>query len=134
MAMVEISAFEASKPMPLAEIASRSNISLSYLEQLIAALRRHGLVMSHRGPGGGYMLAREAADIRIADILHAAEDSVPARRQTTNSSTINEQTQALWSNIGEILYASLSRVSLADVIGQKFRENPCIAKMFDSLR
>ncbi len=134
MAMVELSNYGVSKPMPLSEIANRSNISLSYLEQLIAALRRHGLVVSHRGPGGGYMLAKKPNEIPISDILNAAEDSVPAKRQSSSANSINSQTKELWSHIGSILYASLSKVSLADVLNRQLSKNPYVVKLFDSLK
>lgn len=133
MAMVELSANGFEKPMPLSEIAGRSNISLSYLEQLIAALRRNGLVVSHRGPGGGYLLAKMPDQIPVADILKAAEDCVPAKRQTSNSSTINDQTRELFKHIGEILHVCLSKVSLADVLDRRLHANPHMMKLFDSL-
>ncbi len=136
MAMVELAQKGQSRPVPLSEISERGNISLSYLEQLFAGLRRSGLVKSHRGPGGGYMLAKDPADILISDVMHAAEDSVPAKRPSqsdTPDNYGNSQTQALWSHIGEVLHACMRKVSLDDVLEQRLRDNSVAAKMFDSL-
>ena len=66
--------------MSLAEIAERQEISLSYLEQLFARLRRRGLVQSARGPGGGYRLARTAGETTIADIVLAVDEPLRATR------------------------------------------------------
>ncbi|MCD8493980.1 MAG: Rrf2 family transcriptional regulator [Alphaproteobacteria bacterium] len=82
VAMVEIGRDGKKAPVPLSDIAETTNISLSYLEQLIAGLRRHGLVTSYRGPGGGYTLAKPAQSIAVSDILKAAEDSTPAKRHS----------------------------------------------------
>jgi Rrf2 family iron-sulfur cluster assembly transcriptional regulator len=71
MAMVDLAMHSDNKPISLADIADRQEISLSYLEQLFAKLRRGGLVRSVRGPGGGYLLAREDTETRISDIILA---------------------------------------------------------------
>ena len=68
------------RPVSLAEIAKRQEISLSYLEQLFAKLRRGGLVKSVRGPGGGYRLSRPSAEVRIADIIMAVDEPITATR------------------------------------------------------
>ena len=73
MAMADLAAASAGGPVTLAEIASRQSISLSYLEQLFAKLRRAEVVSSVRGPGGGYRLSREAVEIRISDIIIAVD-------------------------------------------------------------
>ena len=70
----------ATEPVSLAEIAERQEISLSYLEQLFAKLRRGGLVKSVRGPGGGYRLARPSGEVRIADIILAVDEPITATR------------------------------------------------------
>ena len=118
MALVDLAQNAAGRPVPLSDLAERGNISLSYLEQLFAGLRRGGLVISHRGPGGGYRLSRAAKDILIADIMNAAEDCAPARRVsgTSPANDVHLPTHALWSHIGALLYASLREVSLEDVL------------------
>jgi Rrf2 family iron-sulfur cluster assembly transcriptional regulator len=133
MAMVELSNYNSSSPVPLSEIAKNSNISLSYLEQLIAALRRNNLVKSHRGPCGGYMLARKPSEITVSQILHAAEQSLPAKRPAANNNIKNEATRYLWSDIDHILDVCLARVTLADVIDRKTLANQHIAKVFENL-
>src|SRR5262249_36407264 len=74
------------EPLKLADIAERQEISLPYLEQLVAKLRRGGLVIAARGPGGGYRLAQPAADVRIADIILAVDEPIKATRCKSESS------------------------------------------------
>ena len=74
MALVDLASQGGGRPVSLADISSRQEISLSYLEQLFAKLRRSGLVKSVRGPGGGYLLARPAEDTRISDAILAVDE------------------------------------------------------------
>ena len=76
MAMVDLARHANGQPIALAEIADRQEISLSYLEQLFAKLRRGGLVKSVRGPGGGYLLARGTDSTRISDIILAVDEPI----------------------------------------------------------
>src|SRR6185503_10358307 len=78
MAMVDLAAASRGAPVPLADIATRQEISLSYLEQLFAKLRKNGLVKSVRGPGGGYLLAYDRDDTRIGDIIAAVDEPIHA--------------------------------------------------------
>lgn len=135
MAMVELAQKSEKQPVPLIEVARSGNISLSYLEQLFAGLRKNGLVKSYRGPGGGYLLARPAQEIRIAEILDSAEDCVPAKRSTREQDPLtfgNKQTRMLWGQIGEILYVSLKHVSLDDVINERLKDHPAMNKLFET--
>ena len=135
MAMVELAQKSEKQPVPLMEIARSGNISLSYLEQLFAGLRKNGLVKSYRGPGGGYVLAKPANDICVSEILDSAEDCVPAKRSAKEqdpASFGNKQTHQLWGHIGEILYVSLKHVTLEEVITERLQENPTITKLFES--
>ncbi|MHC8510019.1 MAG: Rrf2 family transcriptional regulator [Rhodospirillales bacterium] len=107
----------------LAEIAERQEISLSYLEQLFAKLRRHGLVKSVRGPGGGYVLARDESDIRVADVILAVDEPIKATRCRAESSegcvSVGKGrciTHDLWEELGNQIYLYLSSVSLRDVV------------------
>ena len=75
MAMVDLARHAQAKPVSLSDIAARQEISLSYLEQLFARLRRAGLVKSVRGPGGGYLLAHAEDQTRISDIIIAVDDT-----------------------------------------------------------
>lgn len=134
-AMAEIAQQERDAPVPLSQIAKAGNISLSYLEQLFAGLRRHGLVKSFRGPGGGYRLTRPAAEISVADILISAEDlpSVKERESDDKSFSGNERIGAFWGMIDEVLYACLSKVSLADVTEGKVADLPFVNNLFETL-
>ena len=74
VALVDVAENSASRPVALAEVAARQQISLSYLEQLFALLRRAGLVQASRGPGGGYRLQRSAAEISVGDVFRAVAE------------------------------------------------------------
>src|SRR6185295_10336562 len=108
MAMADLARRECdpSRAVALADIATRQEISLSYLEQLFARLRRKGLVQSARGPGGGYRLARTAAETTIADIIHAVDEPLRATRcsaQGKGCMLKGERclTHDLWDGLGE---------------------------------
>jgi Rrf2 family iron-sulfur cluster assembly transcriptional regulator len=121
MAMVDLAQFGATGPITLADIAERQEISLSYLEQLFAKLRRGGLVRSVRGPGGGYRLAFPADEVRISDIIHAVDEPIRATRCIPGSSTgcVTKHsrclTHDLWSELGHQIQLYLSSVTLDDV-------------------
>ena len=121
MAMADLAHHSNGRPVALAEVADRQEISLSYLEQLFGRLRRSGLVSSVRGPGGGYMLAREAGEMRIADIILAVDEPIKATRCTPGSPTGCHShkgrclTHDLWEELGNQIYIYLRSVTLADV-------------------
>jgi len=121
MAMVDLAQHGMGEPISLAEIAERQEISLSYLEQLFAMLRKGGLVKSVRGPGGGYLLAHDRAETRIADIIVAVDEPIRATRcppGTTTGCRGNRTrclTHDLWEELGNQIHLYLSSVSLADV-------------------
>ena len=126
MAMADLASHEAgSRPVSLADIAERQEISLSYLEQLFAKLRRGGLVTSVRGPGGGYRLSRPSEEVRVADIIMAVDEPITATRckpgcakgcATQGARCI---THDLWEELGRQIHMFLSKVSLADVVEKK---------------
>ncbi len=121
MAMVDLATHATGKPIALADVAERQEISLSYLEQLFGRLRRGHLVKSVRGPGGGYLLAREAAEIRVADVIMAVDEPIKATRCTPGSPSGCQGRQQrclthdLWEELGNQIYLFLSTVSLEDV-------------------
>ena len=125
MAMVDLAAQSAGKPIALSDIAERQEISLSYLEQLFAKLRRGGLVKSVRGPGGGYLPSRPPEEIRIADIILAVDEPIRATRCTPGqpfgcrSNKSRCATHDLWEELGNQIYLYLSSVTLADVVEQR---------------
>ncbi len=121
MAMVDLASRSRGRPVALAEIARRQEISLSYLEQLFARLRKGGLVRSMRGPGGGYLLFRPAEATRISDIILAVDEPIRATRCMPGSPmgcTGDHgrcMTHDLWEELGNHIHLFLSSVSLADV-------------------
>ena len=125
MAMVDLAAQSAGKPIALSDIAERQEISLSYLEQLFAKLRRGGLVKSVRGPGGGYLPARPPEETRIADIILAVDEPIRATRCTPGqpfgcrSNKSRCATHDLWEELGNQIYLYLSSVTLADVVEER---------------
>ena len=129
MAMADLARreHEAARAVALADIAARQEISLSYLEQLFARLRRKGLVKSARGPGGGYRLARTADTTTIAEIVHAVDEPLRATRcQEGKGCMIKGErclTHDLWADLGDRIEDYLASVSLADVIGGRLRQN-----------
>ncbi|MBV9045321.1 MAG: Rrf2 family transcriptional regulator [Alphaproteobacteria bacterium] len=134
MAMADLAQHEAAnKPVSLADIAQRQEISLSYLEQLFAKLRRGGLVKSVRGPGGGYRLSRPAAELRIADVIVAVDEPIAATRCKPGSAKgcttqgARCVTHDLWEELGRQIHVFLSGVSLADVVEKRVlgRAQPC---------
>lgn len=114
------------RAVPLQEVARRQEISLSYLEQLFARMRRAGLVAGVRGPGGGYRLARASTSITIADIIASVNEPIKATRCEEGSakSCIGRSgrciAHGLWQEMGDRIHLFLTSVSLADVLEQRF--------------
>lgn len=134
MAMADLAGhMQGSRPVPLADISLRQGISLSYLEQLFAKLRRGGLVASARGPGGGYRLARPASETRIADIIVAVDEPIKATRCQDGKSIgcLGKNgrclTHDLWEELGRQIEVFLESVTLGDVIENRVlgRAQPC---------
>lgn len=125
MALVELAAADGSHPIALAEIADRQQISLSYLEQLFARLRRGGLVNAVRGPGGGYLMAQDSGEIRISDIVAAVDEPVPTTRCTPvqpagcRGNDVRCPTHDLWEELDNKIFLYLRSVTLADVVAQR---------------
>lgn len=117
------------RAVPLQEVARRQEISLSYLEQLFARMRRAGLVAGVRGPGGGYRLAKSAAQTTVADIIAAVNEPIKATRCKEGSAksclgkTGRCIAHGLWQEMGERIHMFMASVSLADVLEQRF-DNP----------
>lgn len=119
-ALLKLYYYNENHPLSLAIISEEEDISISYLEQLFSGLRRHEIVKSYRGPGGGYVLAKPANEIRIADIMIAAEDCAPARRpkkgaDKKNSSEANCSTAALWGKLNTFILDVTNNISLEEV-------------------
>ena len=127
MAMADLAAQGEARAVTLAAIAARQQISLPYLEQLFARLRRGGLVKSVRGPGGGYRLAKGAAETRIAEIVLAVDEPLRATRCAGDKEAVGcmaggEQclTHGLWEALGRHIEDYLAQVSLDDVLHRRF--------------
>ncbi|MDP2153416.1 MAG: Rrf2 family transcriptional regulator [Methylotenera sp.] len=120
------------KPVTLAGISERQDISLSYLEQLFSRLRRQGLVKSIRGPGGGYNLAKKYADISVAEIINAVDEQIDATQCGGHENCRDEgrcMTHDLWSSLNTKILEYLAGVTLADMVasqqsGQKVSITP----------
>ena len=121
MAMADLATHSAGRPVALADIADRQEISLSYLEQLFGKLRKGGLVKSVRGPGGGYLLARDVAKIRVSDVILAVDEPIlttrcnPGSPAGCHNNRSRCLTHDLWEELGNQIYRYLSSVSLKDV-------------------
>ena len=121
-AMFDIAIHNNDGPVSLSDISDRQGISLSYLEQLFGRMRRRGLVVSTRGPGGGYSLAHPANEIVIADIIMAVDENVDATRCGGNSDCQNQQrclTHELWEDLSSQIHTFLSQISLSDAINRQ---------------
>ena len=125
MAMVDLASNSKGQPIALADIAERQEISLSYLEQLFAKLRKGGLVKSVRGPGGGYLLAYPLEESRVSDIIVAVDEPIRATRCAPGSPAgcrSNKSrclTHDLWEELGNQIHLYLSSVSLADICNKR---------------
>lgn len=126
MAMADLARNGRERAVSLAEIATRQEISLSYLEQLFARLRRGGLVKSVRGPGGGYRLAKQAGETWVSEIVLAVDEPLRATRCAHSGSPrgcmLTGQrciTHDLWDGLGREIHRYLASVSLDDVVERR---------------
>ncbi len=118
-AMLDLAYHSQIRPVTLTDIATRQTISLSYLEQLFARLRKAGMVKGVRGPGGGYTLSRGARDINIADIIAAVDEPVDSTKCGGKGNCHNEQpciTHDLWMGLSEQIRAYLQEISLGQLL------------------
>lgn len=121
-AMLDLALNAQQGPVSLADISERQSISVSYLEQLFAKLRKSGLVASMRGPGGGYQLARESHSIFVAEIIDAVDERVDATRcggQSDCQQGAMCLTHELWSDLSNQLHAFLESISLQEMVDRR---------------
>jgi len=121
-AMLDLAIHHEQGPVTLADIARRQGISLSYLEQLFALLRKRGLVRSTRGPGGGYQLGREAEEIAVVDVIGAVDESVDATRCRGLENCQGEArclTHDLWHDLSKQIHEFLSGIDLAQLVERR---------------
>ena len=125
-AMIDLALRQEQGPVTLAGISQRQHISLSYLEQLFGKLRRHEIVESVRGPGGGYNLARRAENVTVADIIIAVDEPIDATQcggkgacEGTKQHDGHCMTHELWSTLNQKMVEYLDSVSLKDLVDQQ---------------
>ena len=132
LAMHDVTESSDAKPVTLAGISERQDISLSYLEQLFSRLRRQGLVTSVRGPGGGYRLAKKHSETSVAEIIKAVDERIDATQCGGTENCRNDGvclTHDLWVALNNQILDYLAGVSLADMLaaqnsGQKISLTP----------
>lgn len=118
-AMLDLALHDDNGPVTLNDIAGRQGLSLSYLEQLFARLRRNGLVKSTRGPGGGYSLSRVAGEIAVADVITAVDEKVDNTRCGGKTDCQNHKkclTHDLWCDLSDQIQQFLANISLGDLM------------------
>jgi Rrf2 family iron-sulfur cluster assembly transcriptional regulator len=121
-AMLDLAIHQGQGPIALADIAQRQGISLSYLEQLFAKLRKRALVTSVRGPGGGYNLARPPANITVAEVIAAVDESVDTTRCGGAHNCQNNGpclTHDLWHDLSDRIYEHLNQISLQQLVDKR---------------
>jgi Rrf2 family iron-sulfur cluster assembly transcriptional regulator len=121
-AMLDIALHRDAGPISVVDIAERQGISAAYLEQLLAKLKKCGMLASVRGPGGGYRLEGDLASISVSSIITAVGDGVDATRCHGTSDCQDGDkclTHELWSDLSEEIDGFLAGISLADLVGRK---------------
>ena len=121
-AMLDLAVHEGKGPISLADISERQGISLSYLEQLFAKLRRNDLVKSVRGPGGGYELSRSSDAIFVAQIIDSVDENVDATRCKGRADCQHGDTcltHELWSDLSNQIHQFLSSIDLASIVAKR---------------
>ncbi len=126
-AVLDLAINEGQGPIALADIAERQGISLSYLEQLFAKLRKCGVVSSVRGPGGGYHLARDARTIHIAEVITAVDEHLDTTRCGGAGNCKDDGpclTHNLWMDLSERIHGYLTNISLQDLVDRRPEQTP----------
>lgn len=121
-AMLDLALHGTESPVSLADISGRQDISLSYLEQLFAKLRRNDLVSSVRGPGGGYRLSRNGDAIFVAQIIDAVNETVDATGCGGAADCQQGEvclTHYLWCDLSDQIHGFLSKISLANLVERR---------------
>ena len=129
-AMVDLDLRQTGGPVTLSTISERQHISLSYLEQLFGKLRRHKLVSSVRGPGGGYNLAQPLETMSVADIILAVDEPLDATQCAGKENCIDGEkrcmTHELWATLNTKMFEYLSAVTLQDLVDQQKKQTNVI--------
>ncbi len=136
-AMLDLALRHQHGPVTLAGIGARQSISLSYLEQLFGKLRRHALVESVRGPGGGYCLARASDKVSVADIILAVDEPLDATHCSGMENCREDKrciTHNLWATLNEKLYEYLDSVTLQALVTEHLAKNGNVSVLMDRRR
>ncbi len=137
-AMIDLAMRQHNGPVTLAGISQRQKISLSYLEQLFGKLRRHELVESTRGPGGGYTLARPMREVTVADIIFAVDEPLDATSCGGKENCHDDgpcMTHELWASLNRKMIEFLDSVSLQELVEQqRGREGTTASRQVSVLR
>jgi Rrf2 family iron-sulfur cluster assembly transcriptional regulator len=141
-AMIDLALRQNNGPVTLAAISQRQQISLSYLEQLFGKLRRHELVESTRGPGGGYTLGRKASEITVADIIVSVDEPIDATqcagKENCNGDGGRCMTHELWSQLNQRMVEFLDSVNLQKLVdeqlakGVQIEDKPAVKRAISS--
>lgn len=118
-AMIDLAMHHGSGPVTLAEISGRQRISLSYLEQLFGKLRRHNLVESVRGPGGGYVLAKDMGEVSVTEIILAVDEPIDATQCGGKENCHDDRkclTHDLWAALNQRIFDYLGGVNLRQLV------------------
>jgi Rrf2 family transcriptional regulator, iron-sulfur cluster assembly transcription factor len=121
-AMIDVAMHGDKGPVTLAGVSERQRISLSYLEQLFGKLRRHGLVDSVRGPGGGYNLAQPSESVSVADIILAVDEPIDATQCGGKENCLDDRrcmTHELWASLNAHIFSFLQSVTLEQLVRQQ---------------
>jgi Rrf2 family iron-sulfur cluster assembly transcriptional regulator len=132
--MVDLAMRHGGGPVTLAEISQRQKISLSYLEQLFGKLRRRALVDSVRGPGGGYCLARDMAQVAVSDIILAVDEPIDATQCGGKENCRDDEkciTHDLWANLNAHIFDYLGSVTLKQLVDEQKAKQPGVAQVHD---
>ena len=135
-AMIDVAMHATEAPVTLAGVSERQKISLSYLEQLFGKLRRHGLVASARGPGGGYRLARPAGELSVADVILAVDEPIDATQCGGKENCLDDRrcmTHELWAGLNAHIFAFLRSVTLEELVRQQERPDVNVLHVHRSL-
>jgi len=133
-AMIDVALYGVRGPVTLAAISERQKISLSYLEQLFGKLRRHGLVESVRGPGGGYNLGRAPELVAVADIIVAVDEPIDATQCGGRENCHDDRrcmTHELWAGLNAHIFSFLRSVTLAELVRQQQPRDGAVAVLKD---
>ena len=142
-AMIDLGLRQSGGPVTLAAISQRQQISLSYLEQLFGKLRRHELVESTRGPGGGYMLARKASEITVADIIVSVDEPIDATQCGGKENCLSDgarcMTHDLWASLNARMVEFLDAITLQKLVdeqlakGLQVEEQPSLKRAISAM-